>query len=361
MAYQFKSRSTTPGQQRLTDGACAHLFAEQQAKNTDPGVEHVEFGESYNFNGAAKVGELVVGGSGDYPAVTSVLDTDTTNGSPGTYHAPDAAEVISTAVFGPASGTAGTFDEAARNTDPGAANVLDSVVSYKIRGSTMAPIYHAPDPSEVWNTATFGAYGLTAGTKRASSITNCSAGNIKSGVAIDDVTGSYDCGGVADVPTITVTVSNTTATCVVSGTTGDTVTVYYFKDGDIVWTSGGSVTTSGTVTITGLTARTQYVFVAVSTRSGFYSLPSYPDLGTMQSAGSTNITITSYQNKVASTTGAVSITQEIDGTNTVEKITGLGSGRMMMLELTIPATAIAPIISVGTEFDPVPMETIYDR
>lgn len=39
-------------------------------------------------------------------AVASVLEAVTG----GTYHAPDAAEVISTAVFGPSSGTAGTYD-----------------------------------------------------------------------------------------------------------------------------------------------------------------------------------------------------------------------------------------------------------
>lgn len=70
----------------------------------------------------------------DLPAVTSVLDSDTVYGAAGTYHAPDAAEVISTAVFGAASATAGTFNEAARNTDPGAAAVLYGT-AYKICNS----------------------------------------------------------------------------------------------------------------------------------------------------------------------------------------------------------------------------------
>lgn len=162
-------------------------------------------------------------------------------------------------------------------------------------------------------------------------------------------------------PTLSVTISGTTATCVVAGGTGKTVTVYYFKNGDVVWTSGGSVTTSGTVTITGLTARTQYIFMAISVLTGVYDFPSVPVVGTMQSAGSTNITLTSYQNKIASTTGAISITQEVDGTNTVEKIDGIGSGRMMMLEITIPTTAIAPIIGINTDYDPVNAETVNDR
>ncbi len=91
----------------------------------------------------------------DIPAVTSVLDSDTVYGAAGTYHAPaaaevidtavfgpasgltgtyhapDAAEVISTAVFGPASAVAGTFNEVARNVDPGNQAVTFGV-SYKI-------------------------------------------------------------------------------------------------------------------------------------------------------------------------------------------------------------------------------------
>ena len=60
MAYRFKTRSTTPTEIRLTAGACAHLFAEQQAKNSDPGVEHVESGVSYKIQNIDKVGEYVI-------------------------------------------------------------------------------------------------------------------------------------------------------------------------------------------------------------------------------------------------------------------------------------------------------------
>ncbi len=45
-----------------------------------------------------------------------------------------------------------------------------------------------PSASDVWHGV---AVDATTGTKRASSIPNCVAGNIRSGVAIDDVTGSY--------------------------------------------------------------------------------------------------------------------------------------------------------------------------
>lgn len=60
----------------------------------------------------------------DLPAVASVLDSDTVYGAAGTYHAPDAAEVIDSAVFGPNSSITGTFDEEARNVDPGQMTVL---------------------------------------------------------------------------------------------------------------------------------------------------------------------------------------------------------------------------------------------
>lgn len=73
---------------------------------TDPGKANVLTGNDYYFGGVLQTAEY----SPDFPAAAAVLDSDTVNGSPGTYHAPDAAEVISTAVFGPSSGTAGTYD-----------------------------------------------------------------------------------------------------------------------------------------------------------------------------------------------------------------------------------------------------------
>jgi hypothetical protein len=65
----------------------------------------------------------------------------------------------------------GTFDESARNTDPGEANVWTGT-SYKIANVSKS------------------------GSKVASSITNCSAGNIKDDVVIGDVTGTYTGSGV---------------------------------------------------------------------------------------------------------------------------------------------------------------------
>jgi hypothetical protein len=74
MAYQFKTRSVTPTEKRLTAAACAHLFAEQQALNTDPGIGHVQSGETYTFNGAALTGEYTPppgGGSGGCTVIGS--------------------------------------------------------------------------------------------------------------------------------------------------------------------------------------------------------------------------------------------------------------------------------------------------
>jgi hypothetical protein len=56
--------------------------------------------------------------------------------------------------------------------------------------------YVDPANSAVWNGVAVGVSPRT-GTKRASSIANCSAGNIRRGVAIDDVTGTY--GGVSSI------------------------------------------------------------------------------------------------------------------------------------------------------------------
>jgi hypothetical protein len=61
-------------------------------------------------------------------------------------------------------------------------------------GDPAAPFvgtYHEPEPNEVWHTAVFGANSGVSGTKAASSITNCTVGNVKSGITIDDVVGEF--------------------------------------------------------------------------------------------------------------------------------------------------------------------------
>lgn len=73
-----------------------------------PAEADVEIDVDYGI-GDEFTGSLAGGGSEDYPEPENVLESDTTDEVQGTYHAPDAAEVISTAVFGDGSGTAGTF------------------------------------------------------------------------------------------------------------------------------------------------------------------------------------------------------------------------------------------------------------
>ena len=99
MAYRFKTRSTTPTEIRLTDAAIALLLAE--------------------------------GAIGDFPDAANVLTIDTTNG------------------------VAGTFDESARNTDPGVANV-ESGVSYKIQNIDKVGEYVIPPetPHFIFNETT---------------------------------------------------------------------------------------------------------------------------------------------------------------------------------------------------------------
>jgi hypothetical protein len=57
-----------------------------------------------------------------------------------------------------------------------------------------------PAVADVWNGV--GRGDGTSGTKRASSIANCVAANIKDTVVIDDVVGNYGGGGVTDLPEI---------------------------------------------------------------------------------------------------------------------------------------------------------------
>jgi hypothetical protein len=145
----------------------------------------------------------------------------------------------------------GTFNEADRNTDPGVANV--------------------------WNAITWKLANVTkTGTKRASSLANCSAGNIKSGVAIDDVTGSY--GGGAGTPpatpTLAVTISGTTATATITGTDGVTYTVLYKTVTATAWSTSSTRVGSGTISIASLAEQTGYYFIAYATLGSDNSTPS---------------------------------------------------------------------------------------
>lgn len=106
----------------------------------------------------------------------------------GTWVAPTQSYVLNTHTYGVSGGTSGTFDLSLYTLISGIVSASD--VRYGIArysGGSTGTCY-VPDPSNVW----FGTnVDATTGTKRASSITNCSAGNVKNGVTIDDVSGTY--------------------------------------------------------------------------------------------------------------------------------------------------------------------------
>ena len=134
--YRLRARSSTPGDYNFIAGRLAFLPA---VTNVKSGIDRGD------------------GTLGTYDPIT------------GQYTDPGKANVLigSDYVFaGVAQVAELDFNEAARNTDPGVANVWNGI-TYKILNVAKT------------------------GTKRASSITNCSAGNIKSGVTIDDVLGTY--------------------------------------------------------------------------------------------------------------------------------------------------------------------------
>ncbi len=76
---------------------------------------------------------------------------------------------------------------------PAMGNVLTASGTFGYAGGLLTPTLTLPDAANTWYGS--GAYGNPSSpvtpTKRASSITNCTPANVKSGVAIDDVTGIY--------------------------------------------------------------------------------------------------------------------------------------------------------------------------
>lgn len=145
------------------------------------GVEGTYAGEggyAYGDNDAAKV-LTTAAGAGSYvePVQAGYSALAAGYGAGGATSGTLAAAKIMDSTYGTLAASSvlvaagGTFDEAARNTDPGEANVWTGT-SYKIANVSKS------------------------GSKVASSITNCSAGNIKDGVVIGDVTGTYTGSGV---------------------------------------------------------------------------------------------------------------------------------------------------------------------
>lgn len=120
---------------------------------TSPPVGKVIEGTSWGAGG--------VEFTGTYHAclVGEVLDSvsfGASSAETGTYHAPDAAEVISTAVFGVSSGTAGTYDV----TNVSAGNIKDGVSIGGVEG-TYDPMAAAVFPAEANVSDVETAYGPT--------------------------------------------------------------------------------------------------------------------------------------------------------------------------------------------------------
>lgn len=179
----------------------------------------------------------------DFPAVSSVLTTDTVQGVTGTWHAATASKykvgetygVGGTSVTGTFSpdypepenvlpgdttnGVTGTFDESSRNTDPGEANVVLNT-TYKIL-----------------NIAKTGSYN-------------------PSGTAPNAVVLSLSDNG--DGANITVTISNSTD--------GATNEIFYDVYGSESWSTGGSRTGNGDVVIN--TGEGNFWFYCAATKDG---------------------------------------------------------------------------------------------
>jgi hypothetical protein len=189
-----------------------------------PAVGDVQSGVQYGAGGTELTGTFTA------PAVAKVL-SDTSYGGggteyTGTYHEATTAEVKSGTAFGPASGYTGTYDPTADDVWPAEANVWYGTGAYGPTGADYTPSKRAssianctagnvkkdvvidnvtgtydpmaaavfPDSADVWHDT--GAYGPTGSDYTpemvGSDIANCSAGNIKDSVTIDDVTGTYD-------------------------------------------------------------------------------------------------------------------------------------------------------------------------
>lgn len=86
MAYQFKNRSTTPTEYRLTDDACAHLFAEQYGEDVSAVLEKVS---------SIKDDTTILGETGTYD-FTAAIAAGYTSGEAAQY-ATDQAEVTAKA------------------------------------------------------------------------------------------------------------------------------------------------------------------------------------------------------------------------------------------------------------------------
>jgi len=144
----------------------------------------VEYGNSAEFTGTYDPMSSAV-----FPPEADVLDSANAYGPTGEdyegrYHAPDAAEVISTASYGVDSESNGTYVIVA------AANVLDTV-TFGPNSATQGA-YHAPEASEVVDTAVFGPNSATQGTVALPAPSNVCLG-VFYGAGGNEFEGEHEC------------------------------------------------------------------------------------------------------------------------------------------------------------------------
>jgi len=94
------------GQTRTTPDTPGFSIGVYLEESTDPGESNVLAPTPYKINGVNKTGTY----SPDFPDVGSVIESDTVNGSPGTYHEATPAEVQLGVTFGPAETYTGTYN-----------------------------------------------------------------------------------------------------------------------------------------------------------------------------------------------------------------------------------------------------------
>lgn len=94
---------------------------------------------------------------------------------------------------------------------------------------------------------------------------------------IGDLGLGFGAGGVApSTPTLSVTVSGTTATATIDGDAGVTNWLYYAADSDTEWTTD-SRAGDGTIVVADLVVGVRYTFIAISqSAAGVFSEPSIP-------------------------------------------------------------------------------------
>jgi hypothetical protein len=217
-AYNRLDRNTTGA----TSGATDWLAATSYGHNTTSAVRTDEYNSpgSANYDYRLKTGspakDTGLWGTGDigalqrpeptYPTAGNVLTGtgaygDTFAQTTPTLTLPGAGYVLTSDFGGPATyGVSGTGSTPTA-TLPAAGYVLTSTyggpATYGAGGTGSTPTATLTAAANVWyGSGAFGAGGTSVTpSKRASSIENCEAGNVKKDVVIDNVTGTYEGGG----------------------------------------------------------------------------------------------------------------------------------------------------------------------